>query len=170
MEDDKLITWGERTYGADKIPVFQWNEGGKCRIGKFCSIADNVKIFVGGNHNIKSITTFPFNRKSLTNGNVIIGNDVWIAHGVTIMSGVTIGDGVVIAANSHVVNDIESYTVVGGNPAKYIKHRFEPRIIECLLRLKWWDLPGNEISNIESVLCEEPNYEKLIELIEKFQK
>jgi virginiamycin A acetyltransferase len=57
-------------------------------------------------------------------GNVIIGNDVWIGNNVTIMSGVTIGDGAVIANNSHVVKNIEPYTINGGNPSKLIKYRF----------------------------------------------
>ena len=53
-----------------------------------------------------------------------IGNDVWIGSNVTIMSGVTIGDGAVIANNSHVVKNIDPYSIVGGNPAKFIKFRF----------------------------------------------
>ena len=74
-----------------------------------------------------------------TRGDVIIGNDVWIADNVTIMSGVRIGDGAVIACNSHVVKDVEPYSIVGGNPAKFIKHRFTQEQIECLLKIKWWN-------------------------------
>jgi virginiamycin A acetyltransferase len=72
-----------------------------------------------------------------TKGNVIIGNDVWIGSNVTIMSGVTIGDGAVIANNSHVVKNVEPYTLVGGNPAKLIKYRFSKEQIEKLLKIKW---------------------------------
>ena len=89
-----------------------------------------LKIFLGNGegHDCKFITTFPFglihqniftsinNKSKNTNGNVIIGNDVWIGDNTTIMSGVTIGDGTVIAANSHVVKDIKSYSIAGGNP------------------------------------------------------
>ena len=58
-----------------------------------------------------------------SNGDVIIGNDVWIGYGSTIMSGVKIGDGAVIAAGSLVVKDVDPYTIVGGNPAKMIKKK-----------------------------------------------
>jgi acetyltransferase-like isoleucine patch superfamily enzyme len=164
------VEWGDKTYGADKIQVFQWGEGAKCKIGKYCSIADNVKVFLGGDHMVKWITTFPFNHKSTTHGDIIVGNDVWLSHGVTIMSGVKIGDGAIIAANSHVVKDVEPYTIVGGNPAKYIRHRFEGRIIDSLLELKWWDLPENEIKEIQSGLCDEPKYELIQEWTQKYSK
>ena len=73
-----------------------------------------------------------------TKGDVTIGNDVWIGSNVTIMSGVTNGDGAVIANNSHVVKNVEAYSLAGGNPAKLIKYRFTPEQIEALLKIKWW--------------------------------
>jgi acetyltransferase-like isoleucine patch superfamily enzyme len=161
---------GHRTYGADKIQVFQWGEGAKCNIGKFCSIADNVKIFLGGNHKVEWITTFPFDKSTNTHGDIIIGNDVWISHGVTIMSGVKIGDGAIVAANSHVVKDVEPYTIVGGNPAKYIRHRFEDKIIEALLELKWWDLDAHVVKEIQEGLCSEPDYSIIQDWIQKYSK
>ena len=105
-----------------------------------------------------------------TKGDIIIGNDVWLSHGVTIMSGVKIGDGAIVAANSHVVKDIEPYTICGGNPAKYIRHRFEGRIIDLLLELKWWDLPEGEITSMQDVLCAEPKYEVLFNLLQQHRK
>ena len=54
----------------------------------------------------------------------IVGNDVWIGHGATIIAGVHIGDGAVIAAGSVVTKDVESCSIVGGNPANFIKYRF----------------------------------------------
>ena len=164
------VSWGDRTYGADKIQVFQWGEGAKCHLGKYCSVADNVKVFLGGDHKVKWTTTFPFNNATSTHGDINIGNDVWLSHGVTIMSGVTIGDGAVVAANSHVVKDVEPYTIVGGNPARYLKHRFEGSIIDALMELKWWDLPPNIINEIESELCSEPTREKVQSWIEKYKK
>ena len=164
------VTWGDRTYGADKIQVFQWGEDAKCKIGKYCSVADNVKVFLGGNHRVDWITTFPFNKTSSSRGDIIVGNDVWLSHGVTIMSGVTIGDGAVVAANSHVVCDVEPYTIVGGNPAKYIRHRFENEIITLLMELKWWDLPHNIISEIQKDLTDVPNSDTICSWIEKYKK
>ncbi|MNW61975.1 Streptogramin A acetyltransferase [compost metagenome] len=58
---------------------------------------------------------------------------------MTIMPGITIGDGAIVASNSTVVKDIEPYTIVGGNPAKTVKKRFDEETIALLLELKWWD-------------------------------
>lgn len=87
----------------------------------FCSIASNVNIYLGGNHRPDWVTTYPsghihkniFNRigHPCTKRDVIICNDTWIGANVTIMSGVNIGDDVVIANNSHVVKNVESYSL-----------------------------------------------------------
>jgi acyl-[acyl carrier protein]--UDP-N-acetylglucosamine O-acyltransferase len=69
------------------------------------------------------------------------------------MSGVTIGDGAVIACNSHVVKDVEPYTIVGGNPAKLIKYRFSQKQIEKLLEIKWWFWDDDKINNFTPLLC-----------------
>ena len=69
------------------------------------------------------------------------------------MSGVTIGDGAVIANNSHVVKNIEPYSLVGGNPAKLIKYRFTPEQIEKLLKIKWWFWDDKKINNFTPLLC-----------------
>lgn len=98
------------------------------------------------------MTTYPFNifgggwdRVTPTleqlpyKGDTILGNDVWLGQHVTIMPGITIGDGAIVASNSTVVKDIEPYTIVGGNPAKTVKKRFDEETIALLLELKWWD-------------------------------
>jgi hypothetical protein len=69
------------------------------------------------------------------------------------MSGVTIGDGACIAANSHIVKNVEPYSVVGGDPATFIKYRFSPEIIEYLLRLQWWNLSIELINELSPFLC-----------------
>lgn len=170
------------TYGFDDIEFFKFDGRAVCSIGKFCSIADRVKIFLGGNHRTDWISTYPFghiNQQSFdvdpasghpkTNGDVIIGNDVWIGHSSTIMSGVTIGDGAVIAANSHVVQDVAPYTIVGGNPSKVIKKRFDEEIINLLLELKWWELDDADIKNLIPVLTAVPTVECLNDLIVKYR-
>ena len=78
-------------------------------------------------------------------GPVEIGNDVWIGDGVTILSGVKIGDGAVVASGSLVAKDVESYSVVGGNPAKLLKYRFRPEQIQNLLSIRWWDWTDDKV-------------------------
>lgn len=161
-----MLQFGKYSYGEPKL--FFESSGATLHVGKFCSIADNVKIFLGGNHNINWITTYPFghiNKKTFnsfngdghltTKGDVIIGNDVWIGNNTTIMSGIKIGDGAIIAVNSHVVKDVKPYELVGGNPAKHIKYRFTKEQIDQLLKIKWWDLPEEQINKFVPLLCSE---------------
>lgn len=147
--------------------------GDKLIIGKFCTIASDVKFIMNGaNHLTISLTTYPFaifgsgwenameNRTYPQKGDINIGNDVWIGYNATIMAGVRIGDGAVIATNSTIIKDVEPYSIVGGNPAKEIKKRFSVEVIEKLLSLKWWNwdiekitkniqnLTGNEIEKL----------------------
>jgi len=157
---------GKHSYGMQNIKVHSWGEGSNINIGKFCSIAGNVNIYLGGNHRTDWITTFPFGHigkgtfnkfngvgHPKTNGDVIIGNDVWIAENVTIMSGVKIGDGAVIANNTHVVKDVEPYSIVGGNPGKLIKYRFSQEQISKLLEICWWSWSDEKINEECSLLC-----------------
>lgn len=156
---------GKYTYGPKPIIHFANNKA-KLVIGRFCSIASNLNVYLGGNHRMDWVTTYPFGHinKNVfnkfnggghpsTKGDVIIGNDVWIGDNVTIMSGVTIGDGSIIANNSHVVKNVEPYSLVGGNPAKFIKYRFTKDQIEKLLQIKWWNWDDAKINEFVPLLC-----------------
>lgn len=79
-------------------------------------------------------------------GNTIVGNDVWIGYEALIMPGVSIGNGAIISSRSVVTADVAPYTIVGGNPAKPIKARFEPDVVSRLEALAWWDWPAEKIS------------------------
>ena len=157
---------GKYTYGNGNIVVYGKDSGHNVKIGAFCSIGVNITIYVGDNHRKDWVTTFPFgydHADVFTNfngvghpaskGDVIIGNDVWIAANVTIMSGVTIGDGAIIANNSHVVKDVEPYSIVGGNPARFISYRFTPEQIEKLKAIKWWEWDDAKINENTPLLC-----------------
>jgi acetyltransferase-like isoleucine patch superfamily enzyme len=161
---DSSYVIGEYTYG--KPEVLHWGEDANLQIGKFCSIADHVTIFLGGNHRTDWITTYPFtilNNKfpnainitghPSTKGDVIVENDVWIGYGASIMSGVRVGNGAVIGAFSVVTKDVEPYTIVAGNPAKMIRKRFSEDHIRFLLKIKWWDWPVDLINKKMNCLC-----------------
>ena len=157
---------GPYTYLNGPLTIVENNEGATVRIGKFCSVARNVTFIVGDYHRPDWVTTFPLNGhySSLfpsvaaetgtpkTNGDAIVGNDVWIGQGATIMSGVTVGHGAVIAANAHVVKDVEPYAIVGGNPAKFIRSRFSPEQIAGLLEVRWWDFDVPTIDRLAPLL------------------
>lgn len=161
---DSKYNIGKYTYGNPNI--LDWDDGTKLNIGKFCSIADNVTIILGGNHRTDWITTYPFpaipdtwsKASTITGhpsskGNVNIGNDVWIGFGSTILSGVTIHDGAVVAANSVITKSVPAYTIVGGNPAKTIDRRFKKKHIKQLLLIKWWDWDKKLIDKNIELLC-----------------
>ena len=158
------MSFGKHTYGIPE--VLSWGEGTTLIIGNFCSIAGNVKILLGGNHRTDWVTTFPFGHihtnvfntfdgkgHPSTKGDVIIGNDVWIGMNVTIMSGINIGDGAVIANSSVVVKNVETYSIVGGNPSRFIKYRFSQEQIKKLLEIKWWDWDDTKINKFLPLLC-----------------
>jgi acetyltransferase-like isoleucine patch superfamily enzyme len=139
---------GDFSYG---VPIIRsWGEGSNLTIGRFCSFADGVQIFLGGNHRMDWVTTYPFIEKfgwpkidglgpPGTKGDVVIGNDVWVGSGATIMSGVTLGDGCVVGANAVVAKNVAAYEIVVGNPARLVKTRFDAATIEALLEIRWWD-------------------------------
>ncbi|TBN03704.1 CatB-related O-acetyltransferase [Hyunsoonleella flava] len=155
---------GEYTYGKPSV-LFE-NDDVNLTIGKFCSIAQNVTIFLGGNHRTDWVTTYPFSvlnsdfpkGKNIsghpaTNGDVIIGNDVWIGRNATIMSGVKIGNGAVIGAGAVVTKNVGDYEVWAGNPSVFIKKRFDDRTIEYLLNLEWWHWDIAKINENLHLLC-----------------
>jgi acetyltransferase-like isoleucine patch superfamily enzyme len=154
---------GRHTYGHPTI--FDWGESVPLKIGAFCSIADSVKIFLGGEHRSDWATTYPFSKlwdearnipgHPATRGAVAIGNDVWLAVDSCVLSGVTIGDGVCIGARSVVVQDVPPYAIVFGNPAKILRYRFTPEIIADLQAIAWWNWPDEKIVEfLPMLLCQ----------------
>ena len=117
----------------------------------------------GANHKMNCFTTYPFSifrngwekvtpemEELPIKGDTVIQNDVWIGYNSLIMPGIKIGNGSIIASNSVVVKDVEPYSIVGGNPAKLIRKRFDNEIIDLLESIKWWDWPIEKITtNLE---------------------
>ena len=147
---------GRGTYGSPEI--ITWQEGATLKIGAFCSIAEGVKFFLGGEHRVDWVTTYPFSflwesgrhitGHPKTKGDVIVGNDVWIGAEAVIMSGVKIGDGAVVGARAVVTKNMEPYAIYAGNPARLVKKRFDEKTIQQLLALEWWNFTDEEIEQI----------------------
>lgn len=162
-EKEQGLEIGAHTYGRPIIKRYQ-GDYGRVIIGKFCSIAEEVRIFVGGNHRVDWISTYPFRIKfdlpgkyqdgqPASRGDVIIGHNVWIGYGATILSGVRVGSGVVIGARSVVTRSVPPYTIVAGNPARIIRQRFPDQIVEALLKIAWWEWPEEKIKANIDLLC-----------------
>jgi len=81
-----------------------------------------------------------------------IENDVWIEAFSIIFSGVRLGNGSVVAAGSVVTKDVDPYTIVGGNPARFIKKRFTSKQINFLNNSKWWDMDDKKIDLMSKYL------------------
>jgi virginiamycin A acetyltransferase len=116
------------------------------------------RLLLRGNHRFEAATTYPIGLLvdagrfdsvpldgSLQSRPLVIGNDVWIGYRAMILGAVTIGHGAVIAAGSVVLSDVAPYTLVAGNPARVLRHRFSPATVEALLEMAWWDWPDEVI-------------------------
>lgn len=149
------VTVGDYTYGSLIIKLI--TPGCRINIGKFSSFGTDTTIYMGGEHNTKTVSSYPFaklksdypkaakNTYSESNGDISIGNDVWIGNNSLILSNVTIGDGAIIGARSVVAKNIEPYAIVAGAPLKFIRKRFDEENIKKLLEIKWWDWPIEKI-------------------------
>ena len=93
-------------------------------------------------------------------GDTVVGNDVWLGRESVVMPGVRIGDGAIVAAYSVVTKDVAPYTLVGGNPARFLKNRFDPQLTQLLLEAKWWDWDPAALAEALPMLCS-PNLEQV---------
>ncbi|BCJ64894.1 CatB-related O-acetyltransferase [Polymorphospora rubra] len=125
-------------------------------IGRYCAIAAGTRfLMAGADHPTIGVSTFPFTMfggewadRTLdivtgmpSRGDTVVGNDVWIGYQAIVMPGVRIGDGAIVAAGAVVTADVPPYTIVGGNPARPIRQRFDDADIDRLRRAAWWDWP-----------------------------
>ena len=157
--DPDKTSVGRKSYG----PLHVWSFGHadeRLKIGHFVSIAEDVTFVLGGNHPYQGFSTYPFRAQyfgepeAQTKGGITVGDDVWIGFNATILSGVTIGQGAVIAAGSMVTRDVPPYAVVGGNPARTIRMRFAPEVIEKMLSFDFGQLTDAAIVANRDILYE----------------
>jgi virginiamycin A acetyltransferase len=158
----ELVSVGEKTYG--ELNIFNYlHLDEKVHIGNYVSIAKSVSFILGGNHQSGTLTCYPLFSKFLkfnslydatTKGAIIVEDEVWIGYNVIILSGVRIGKGSIIAAGAVVTNDIPSYAVAAGNPARVIKYRFSE----------------DEISEIKDIYIHKIPNQFIIDHIEDFYK
>jgi virginiamycin A acetyltransferase len=172
-----LIEIGDYTYYHDferpedfekKCVLYHFDFiGDRLIMGKFCAIACGARfIMSGANHSQIGFATYPFfifgngwekqapdDDHSTHKGDIVLENDVWLGYQATVLPGITIGDGAIVGAKSVVTRDVEPYTIVGGNPARVIRKRFDDATIDTLLRIKWWDWPVEKITaNMKRIL------------------
>ncbi len=119
-------------------------------IGSYCSIGRSNVFDQGWAHNIRAASLYPFNKlfpqqcghittHPISKGDIKISDGVWSGHEVIFCSGINIGRGSIIGARSIVTKDVESYSIVAGSPAKFIRKRFDQWKIDLLETIKWWE-------------------------------
>jgi len=149
---DDRIEIGVGTYATGTPLLRPHHPDNRIIIGNYCSLAEGVSIFAGGNHPLNFATTHPlklflgideFDGLSSDCGDdgvvTTIGHDVWIGHEACILSGANVGNGAIIGARCVVRGTIPPYAIVIGNPAQIIRFRFDDETISKLLVIKWWN-------------------------------
>ena len=141
--------------------------GDRLVIGRYCALATGVRFIMNGaNHAMGGFSTYPFNIfgngweagfdpatwSAGLRGDTVVGNDVWIGMEAMVMPGIRIGDDAIVAARSVVTSDVPPYAIVGGNPAREIRRRFDDATIARLLAVAWWDWPADKVTrNLDAI-------------------
>lgn len=167
-----ICTIGTQSYSHSPLPS-------EMKVGRHCSIGEGLKI-LDSQHPIDRLSSAHFTwrtqsplveaafydagKKSSSKPayNLVGGgkpypelkNDVWIGQNATLSMGITIGNGAIVAANSMVTKSVPDYAIVGGNPAKLIRYRFEDATIERLLTSSWWDYSITDLNEFDTTSVE----------------
>ena len=169
---DDLVVGYATTIGANSFIH------GPLSIGRYCQLGPAVAIY-GRDHPMSYVTTY-INR-NLFEGRlnehskqqrVEVENDVWIGHGAILLKGIRVGNGAIIGAGSVVTKSVPAYSVVAGNPARVIRSRFSPAVVELLQKLQWWNLPEAELKHLEPLfhVDSDEDEKKMIRLLENFSQ
>ena len=156
------VTFGPWSYGVPTIYTFV-HDNTRLRVGSYSSIGSTI--LLGGEHAADRVTTYPHRINwqmegaggdgfPISTGDTVIGSDVWACYGSWLLSGVTIGDGAIVAGGAFVTKDVPPYAIVGGNPAKLIRYRFDEAQRQALLDIRWWDWPEEEVRKAVPLLAE----------------
>lgn len=134
------------------------DDGGPITIGKYSGVTHTAIIFHGGLHRADWVSAVHAHRENgewawpegamHSNGPVVIGCDVLVTFEALIMSGVTIGHGAIVAPRAVVIRDVEPYEIVGGNPARHLRWRFDEDTRAALMRIAWWDWPEEKVARL----------------------
>lgn len=167
------VTVGNYSYG--ELNVISFDSKTKLSIGNFVSVAQNVSFLLDVEHHIDRCSTYPFKVKmineikseSFSKGDIVVEDDVWIGYGATIMSGVDIGKGAIIAAGAIVTKNVPAYAIVGGVPAKVIKYRFSPEVVETIKTLDFNNLSYDKVVAFKDLLYTPIDEENVKEVLNK---
>jgi len=172
--DHPNIDVGDYTYYSDFGPVDDYaawiapyiypGAPERLIIGRFVQLAAGVRFITSSaNHPMGGFSTYPFaifNPETMMayapevamHGDTVIGHDVWLGNDATVLPGVTVGAGAIVGAKAVVSRDVPPYAVIGGNPARVIRMRFDPETVAALLDIAWWDWPIERIAEARTAL------------------
>lgn len=160
-----LFQMGYMSYSNSELPL-------DIEVGRYCSIAAGVTC-IDYDHPYRCLSTSVFShdagtdlvlravRDFLPPGSrprfvpnpqkppVRLGHDVWIGQNAALRAGISIGTGSIVAANAVVTRDVPPYSIVGGNPARLIRPRFEPALAAALAATQWWKYNWTDFHDLD---------------------
>lgn len=170
---------GRGTYG--NLNIVCYNPELYILIGNYCSIGDEVTFMMGGRHNYRCISTYPFyskvykkelgeviDAKPCRQDDIVIEDDVWIGYGALVFPGVTIGKGAVIGARSIVTHNVPAYSIYAGT--KIIKKRFSEEIISKIQKIDFAEIQHRGGDKYGMFCRTETNDENIDRIMEAFQE
>jgi acetyltransferase-like isoleucine patch superfamily enzyme len=161
-DNEKLRKFFRENYGVD-VGLYtygcfdRWRMPGPMKVGRYCSFAKTV-LSARSNHPMQALTTHPavyerdfgvIDADVELGGMLTVEDDVWVGHAAVILPECRrIGRGAIVGAGSIVTMDVAPYTVVAGNPARKLRDRFTPELIDAIERSRWWEMDLAELRQL----------------------